>query len=269
MNNALEIINPGFPHGDFRVAIFDFDGTLSLLRRNWQGIMVPMMVDILVDTGTGEPREKLHSIVEEYVMRLTGKPTLHQTQALADEVTARGQQADAHEYLRTYQETLLSQVERRIAAVAEGVDRPDEHMVTGARRLLDTLRERGLTLYLASGTLLPDVLREVELLGLAQYFGPRVYGPPEASSPFSKQQIVEQALHELGIAGSQLLGLGDGPVETEAVKMVGGLAIGVASNEVTGEGISELKRMQLVRAGADIVIGDYQEQTKLLSMIGI
>lgn len=269
MNSAIEIINPGFLRGDFRVAIFDFDGTLSLLRRNWQGIMVPMMVDILVETGTNESRDQLHALVEEFVMRLTGKPTFHQMQALADEVAARGRSADAHQYLQAYQQKLLSQVERRIAAIGAGVESPDEHMVTGARRLLDTLREREVTLYLASGTLLPDVLREVELLGFAKYFGPRVYGPAEASSAFSKHEIVEKALDEMGIGGLQLVGFGDGPVETEAVKAVGGLAIGVASNEVTGQGISELKRTQLVRAGADIVVGDYQMHDELLKLIEI
>ena len=56
---SIEIVNPHHPRGPFRAAIFDFDGTLSLLRRNWQDVMIPMMVDELQATGTTETREEL------------------------------------------------------------------------------------------------------------------------------------------------------------------------------------------------------------------
>ena len=42
----LEIVNPDHPRGPFRCVVFDFDGTLSLLRGNWQGLMIPLMVEI-------------------------------------------------------------------------------------------------------------------------------------------------------------------------------------------------------------------------------
>ena len=74
----LEIVNPDFPRGPFRVAIFDFDGTLSLIRRNWQNTMIPMMVDELVKLNTGESPEELHNIVEQFVMRLNGRQTIYQ-----------------------------------------------------------------------------------------------------------------------------------------------------------------------------------------------
>ncbi|MDD4785638.1 MAG: hypothetical protein PHO07_00570, partial [Pirellulales bacterium] len=32
--------------------LFDFDGTLSLIREGWPEVMVPMMVDVLRGTGT-------------------------------------------------------------------------------------------------------------------------------------------------------------------------------------------------------------------------
>ena len=87
-----EIISPLHPRGPFRCAVFDFDGTLSLLRGNWQGLMVPPMVEILAATNSGESRERLTAIVEEFVTRLTGQPTIVQMRALAVEVTKRGQQ---------------------------------------------------------------------------------------------------------------------------------------------------------------------------------
>ena len=34
-----------------RCAVFDFDGTLSLIRQGWPNVMVPMMVEALKETG--------------------------------------------------------------------------------------------------------------------------------------------------------------------------------------------------------------------------
>src|ERR1043165_6788679 len=95
----IEIINPAYVRGPFRCAVFDFDGTLSLLRGNWQGLMVPMMVDALAATGTSESRTELTAIVEEFVTRLTGQPTMQQMYALCDEIEKRGRQRpDANDY---------------------------------------------------------------------------------------------------------------------------------------------------------------------------
>ena len=38
-----------------RHVLFDFDGTLSLIREGWPEVMVPLMVEVLQATGTGEP----------------------------------------------------------------------------------------------------------------------------------------------------------------------------------------------------------------------
>ena len=52
--------------------------------------MVPMMVEILADLHTGESEAALRSVVEDYVWRLTGKETVYQMMALAEEITRRG-----------------------------------------------------------------------------------------------------------------------------------------------------------------------------------
>ena len=41
----IEIINPNIIRGRIRHALFDFDGTLSLIREGWQDVMIPQMVD--------------------------------------------------------------------------------------------------------------------------------------------------------------------------------------------------------------------------------
>ena len=43
----VELVNPGVRRGPFRVALFDFDGTLSLIREGWPRVMVGLMLDHL------------------------------------------------------------------------------------------------------------------------------------------------------------------------------------------------------------------------------
>ena len=62
-----------------------------------------------------------------------------------------------------------------------------------------------------------------------------------------------------------MLGFGDGFVEIEEIRRVGGVAVAVASDETNRRGINSWKRERLIRAGADIVIGDYRQQEELVS----
>src|SRR5438067_13532828 len=88
--SAIEILRSDFPRGRFRSALFDFDGTLSLIREGWPQVMIPMMVEVLRQAGAREPDAELAAEVEEFVMRLNGKQTIYQMIQLADEVRKRG-----------------------------------------------------------------------------------------------------------------------------------------------------------------------------------
>jgi len=267
---AVEIISPDFPRGDFRAAIFDFDGTISLLRRNWQDVMIPMMVDILQDTGTRETRADLFRHVEEYVMRLNGKQTIYQMMQLAEEVRARGgTPREPLEYKHQYHDLLWQQVGDRVEGVRCGRIAREVMTVPGAEEMLQALCSRGLELYLASGTDLKYVQDELQVLGLDRYFGPRVYGALDDYRKFSKAMIIARIISDTGVQGRQILGMGDGFVEIEELKKVGGLAIGVASNEETRTGVNDWKRNRLIRAGADIIIGDYLCRPELLELVGL
>jgi beta-phosphoglucomutase-like phosphatase (HAD superfamily) len=267
--DPIEVLAPDFPRGPFRVALFDFDGTLSLLRRNWQDVMIPMMVEILGATETRETRAELHELVEEFVMRLNGRQTIYQMIQLVDEVQRRGGNAQSPlDYKRQYHDRLWGQVSQRIADVGAGRVPRDEMTVPGSRGMLEQLRQRGLQLYLASGTDLSFVRNELEVLGLRDFFEPHVYGALDDYRKFSKAMVVEAILRDAGITGSQLLGFGDGFVEIEEVKKVGGLAVGVASDENARQGINAWKRARLIQAGAHIVIGDYCQQQQLLELLG-
>jgi phosphoglycolate phosphatase len=264
----LEIIQARHPRGPFRAAIFDFDGTLSLLRRNWQDVMIPMMVDILAATGTSETREQLAQHVEEYVMRLNGKQTIFQMIRLAEEVSARGATPlEPLQYKHMYHDLLWREVGARVELARSNAAAAEEMTVPGSRQFLTLLRDAGLDLYLASGTDLKYVRDELAVLGLDHFFGQHVYGALDDYKQFSKAMVVEKIIRDTGVAGHELVGVGDGYVEIEEVKRVGGLAIGVASNENTRTGINAWKRNRLVQAGADVIVGDYQRLDELRSLL--
>jgi phosphoglycolate phosphatase-like HAD superfamily hydrolase len=268
--DTIEVAQPSFPRGDFRAAIFDFDGTLSLLRRNWQDVMIPMMVDILAATGTRESRGDLFRHVEDYVMRLNGRQTIYQMIQLAEEVAKRGgTPLEPLEYKHRYHNLLWKEVGVRVENVRSGQVDPELMTVPGTKPLLDRLLRAGLTLYLASGTDLKYVRDELQLLQLSEFFGPHVYGALDDYKRFSKAMIIQQMIRDTGVPGRHIAAFGDGFVEMEEIKKVGGLAIGVASEENARCGVNLWKRNRLIKAGADIIIGDYRNLDGLLERIGI
>lgn len=269
-SSAVEILRPDFPRGRFRAVLFDFDGTLSLIRRNWQATMIPMMVDVLAETNSGETRDELHGKVEEFVMRLNGRQTIYQMMQLAEEVKARGgAPREPLEYKHRYHELLWQHVGARVEALKSGALSAEQASVPGAHQLLAALSERGLPLYLASGTDVNYVKDELETLGMTEFFGSHVYGALDRHQDFSKAMIIQQMIRDMNLAGHEVLGFGDGFVEIEEIRRVGGLAVGVASEEETRQGINEWKRQRLIRAGADLIIPDYRRLDELLETLGL
>jgi phosphoglycolate phosphatase-like HAD superfamily hydrolase len=264
----LELVHPDLPRGRFRAVLFDFDGTLSLIREGWPQVMVPMMVEVLQKTPTRESAEELYAKVEEFVMRLNGRQTIYQMIQLAEEVRQRGgQPRDPLEYKHEYHARLMQRIQHRIEALACGQAAPTDWTVPGSQELLEHLSRRGAVLYLASGTDLKFVRQEAELLGLTRYFGDRIFGALDDYWNFSKKLVIERMLREAGVAGPELLGFGDGFVEIEEIKRVGGVAIGVASDEARRQGVNEWKRRRLIQAGADAIIPDYRHAAELVSWL--
>jgi phosphoglycolate phosphatase-like HAD superfamily hydrolase len=136
-----------------RVVLFDFDGTLSLIRAGWVEVMVPMMVEILAETKSGEKEDDLRAIVEEFIGRLTGKQTIYQMMELAGHVERRGgRPLDPLAYKHMYLDRLWTKIEHRVEELRRGQASPEKYLVPGSRALLEALKDRGLKMYLASGT---------------------------------------------------------------------------------------------------------------------
>ncbi len=266
---GVEVVNPHVRRGRFRAAVFDFDGTVSLIREGWAGVMADLGLDLLREQGLLRgPEADARTYLEEQMLRLSGKPSIYQMRRLADEVRARGGvPGDPEAYLREFLRRLFAVVDGRKDRLASGQAAPAEWVVPGTHELLDNLRRRGVALYLASGTDLAYVLSEAELLKLTGYFGQHIYAPADNTPNFSKRDVIAMILREHGIGGNELLGFGDGYSETVEVKRVGGVAVAVASTEVGVPGINRMKRDILVELGADVVVSDYRSQDALVSWL--
>lgn len=249
--------------------LFDFDGTLSLIREGWPEVMLPMFVEFCPG-APGESEPERRRLLHEDIMRLNGKQTIYQMIQLAGRIRERGGRAkDPLWYKKEYLRRLDARIRDRVEGLRCGRLRPDELLVFGARALLESLQRRGLPLYLASGTDEAFVKQEAELLDLARYFGPHIYGAQDDYKTFSKKMVIERILRENRIPGQQLLAFGDGYVEIQNTKEVGGVAVAVASDEAhNGSGqFDEWKRERLLGVGADVVIPDFRDGEALLACL--
>jgi len=249
--------------------LFDFDGTLSLIRQGWPEVMVPMFVEMLPPVA-GETDDLRRQLCLDDIMRLNGKQTIYQMIQLAERIKERGGVPREplwykHEYLRRLNE----KIHRRQEDLRSSALRPDDLLVYGAREFLELLQSRGLPLYLASGTDEVFVKQEVELLQLTHFFGRHIYGAVDDYKQFSKKMVIERILRENRIPGDQLLSFGDGYVEIQNTKEVGGLGVAVASDEANnGSGqFDDWKYRRLFGVGADIAIPDFRDGKPLLECI--
>jgi len=264
----VENITPGVSARNARVVLFDFDGTLSLIRSGWMNVMVPMMVEILADLKTGESEEQLRTLVEEFVWRLTGKETIYQMIAFAEAVEARGgKPLEPLAYKKMYLDLLWVKIESRVEALRKGQADPEQYLVPGARELLERLKDRGLKMYLASGTDEIYMKEEARLLGVSKYFGGGVYGALDDYKSFSKAILIQRILSTAQFRGDEFLGFGDGYVEIEEVKNVGGVAVGVASEEPACAKVDPWKRQRLIGVGADYIVPNFLCGEELFSSL--
>ncbi len=267
-NSSIEVVRPDIPRGTVKHALFDFDGTLSLIREGWQKVMVGMMVDILMATPNHESREALTLVVREFVDRLTGKQTIYQMLQLAEEVRLRGQQPrDPLDYKRQYLDLLWEQIKDRVRGLKEGSISREQMLVPGSLDMLEALRERGVACYLASGTDMPYVLDESGALGLHAFFGEHIYGALDNWQSFSKAMLIQRIFEQNGLSGPDLSTFGDGYVEIENTVEAGGIAVGLATDERNPGQVDAWKRERLIRAGALLIMPDFTQTSALLDYL--
>lgn len=254
---SVELANPDIPRGRFRVAVFDFDGTVSLLREGWARVMADMGVELLDDPSA-------FAALELEMLMLSGKPSVFQMERLRAIASERGKPSPtATELLAEFNRRLAALTDDRRAALADGTDPPEAWAVPGTHELLTNLRDRGITLVLASGTPIEAVRAEGELLKLTPFFEDRVFAPHGASGEFTKQAVIAG----LGANGEELIGFGDGYAETVEVKRVGGVAVGLATVEAGRGGLNPVKRRMLLDLGADVIAPHYEPVGELVEWL--
>lgn len=253
---------------DFQAVLFDFDGTISLIREGWQPIMYTYFTEVLQEIDPKQSWEETMALVQDFVDFLTGKQTIYQCIYLAQEIERRGARPENPVvYKNEYNRRLLDHISDRVSALRAGSVERDKLLVPGSIELLEYLRGQGLVLYLASGTDHEYVLDEANALGVSSYFNGGIYGAVDDYENFSKEQVIRDLILPKTSSGETLLGFGDGYVEIENVKAAGGVAVGVASNEKERKGIDNWKRSRLIQAGADVIIGDYGPYRALFSRL--
>lgn len=251
----------------FRWAVFDFDGTLSLIREGWPDVMIPMMMEKLEALNSGESTQDLRKIVDDDVTRLTGKQTIYQMIQFAERIEERGGKAEEPlVYKNEYHDRLMARIHDRRDALMRGERQPDDFLVKGGRAMLQALQARGLTLCLASGTDEKYVVEEAEMLDVTKFFGQHIYGAQDDYKTFSKKMVIERILRENQISGDQLVGFGDGYVEIENMHEAGGYAVGLATDESNG-GLDKWKRERLIGAGADVIVPDFAQTSRIEELL--
>ena len=171
-------------------------------------------------------------------------------------------------YKGEYNRRLMDNVRARLNALFAGSVARENYLIEGSEAFLRALVERGVKLYVASGTDHPDVVNEVEALGLTKYFT-QIAGAPLGSENCSKEKVIAQLMESEGLKGDDFAVIGDGKVEIRLGREAGARTIGLASDEEKRSGVNPVKRERLVRAGADIIVGDFHGQAELVGFLGL
>src|SRR3954468_156150 len=136
------------PRPQISHVIFDFDGTLSLIREGWPEVMTPMFLEFLPPLpGESEPERR--QLVYDDIMRLNGKQTIYQMMQLADRIKERGgKPLEPLWYKKEYLRRLNDRIRSRLDEIRNTKASRDRYLVHGARAILEGLCARGLPLYL-------------------------------------------------------------------------------------------------------------------------
>lgn len=232
-----------------RLAVFDFDGTLSLLREGWATIMAQQGVELLDDTSR-------QTELELEMLMLSGKPSITQMQRLIELAQAAGKPhpTDA-ELLHEFQNRLRGILDARLAAITTSPS--GAFCVPGAITYLEHLASAGIECVLVSGTQKDFVVAEAEQLNVRRFFGDQLFAPEANNSSFRKLDVIAEMMKQRQLDGSQLIGYGDGYAETVAVRELGGYVVGLATCDIGETGLHPLKQQMLTTLGAHAILPSY------------
>ena len=253
-----------------KVALFDFDGTISTLRHGWEDTMEPLMLEMIA--GSTPVDDALVREVRDYIDQSTGIQTYYQMLWLANTVKKHGRNAGASEdpwwYKAEYNRRLMEIVDKRKALILDGKKPDTDFLMKGSEAFLKDLMDRGIEIYVASGTDDPDVKNEVEVLGLGGYFK-EIAGAPIGKADCSKESVLKRLVEDYRLSGPEVVVIGDGKVEIALGRQVGALTLGIASDEERRCGINPIKRARLIKAGAHAISDNFENKNEILEWLGL
>ena len=247
--------------------MMDHDGTISVLREGWEDLMVNLMLRCITGPSLSrlspEEKQTLTDKVNQLISQTTGAPTIVQMEGLVEMIEREGYTSisaikTAEAYKAMYLEDLNQHVDRRINRFRKAELQIDDVTVKGVLGFILRMKEKGLHLYLASGTDEEYVIKEAEALGYAAHFDGGIHGArPDSGN--AKQKVLKQLTQKDGVNAEAIIVIGDGPSEIREGRKVGAICIGVASDELRRYGLNHHKRERLIRAGAHMIIEDFSQ----------
>jgi len=276
-NTETEVI-VAFPEPpEIRYAIFDNDGTISTLREGWEHIMAPMMEKAVMGERYNDADRSLYmkvkTAVDDLIDKTTGIQTLRQMKLLTElvrdfDIVPEDQILDEHGYKQIYNEELMKMVRQREMKLNNRELSVNDLTIKGSVEFLKLLYDKGIKLFLTSGTDEADVKHEAAILGYDHFFEGRIFGATGDIRKEAKKDVLDRLLNRIGDSeAASIVTFGDGPVEIRETHKHGGITVGVATNELRRFGLNESKRSRLIKAGAEIVIPDFSSTSKLLELL--
>ncbi|MFP4096375.1 MAG: PfkB family carbohydrate kinase [Cyclobacteriaceae bacterium] len=273
--SRLEVVENFKRETPLRFVMMDHDGTISVLREGWEDLMLDLMLRCIAGDSltrlSEADKQVLTSKVNQLISQTTGAPTIVQMEGLVEMVKREGYVEEeavrtAEDYKALYLEDLHRHVEKRIERFRKGELQIDDVTVKGVIGFIHRMKEKGLKLYLASGTDEEYVVREAEALGYADNFQGGIYGArPDGGS--AKRKVLLQLTLQEGVKAREIIVIGDGPSEIREGRKVGALCVGVASDELRRYGLNLYKRERLIRAGSHIIIEDFSQLDQLEQLL--
>jgi len=177
---------------------------------------------------------------------------------------------DEFGYKKIYNDELLKPVKIRERKYATGELSVDDLTIKNAVSFLKKMYDAGIRLYLASGTDEEDVKAEAAVLGYDCLFEGRIYGATGNVNIEAKSVVLNRIMNDIGPGSfNRVITFGDGPVEIRETRKRGGLTVGLATDELRRYGLNPKKRTRLIKAGADVIIPDFSQYTKLFELMNL
>jgi phosphoglycolate phosphatase len=249
-----------------KIWIFDFDGTISLLRSNWVDIMQSQFELELGNSIDKYP--ELRQAIRNYILESAGAPSIQQMEQInvfKAEYAADVDRKNSAGYKKHYESMLDVELQQKYAKIQANVNMIDLYLVPGVKAFLQHILDAGSKIYLASGTDKKHVQHETHLLNLSVYFT-KIYGPSDENVNATKGAAIDDISNHEQVSNTDMIVVGDGPEEIRQAFKRSIPSIGIVYEK--DKSLQKYKTKALENAGATFIINDFTSIEDILKSIG-